>query len=78
MRNEDIKSPIAIFYYQEIFNVLESKKYVILVWPKFSKYIVNLTFRVLGMEKCQIWGGKDELVAYMCEEKVDKVYFQIR
>jgi hypothetical protein len=34
--------------------------------------IVNLTFQILGMEKFQIWGG-----TCMCEEEVNKVYFQI-
>jgi hypothetical protein len=40
--------------------------------------IVNLTFHILSMEKFQIWGGKDKLGAYMCEEEVDKVYFQTK
>jgi hypothetical protein len=35
MHNEDIESPGEIFFYQEIFNVLEQKDYVIFVLPNF-------------------------------------------
>jgi hypothetical protein len=36
MHNEDTESPSEFFFYQEIFNVLEQKDYVIFVLPIFS------------------------------------------
>jgi hypothetical protein len=38
MHDEDTKSLGEIFVYQEIFNVLEQKKYVTLIWQKISNY----------------------------------------
>ncbi len=75
MGNEDIENLIAIFLSKK-FSMFWNERSMWFLFGKNFLGIVNLTFQIFGMEKSYIWGGKDKLGAYMCEEEIDKVYFQ--